>query len=294
MHPRLAVEYLWIESEGDQLTDQSLAAAGGKGLFTRAVERALLDCQADIAIHSLKDLPTKIVPGLTIVAIPRRADPRDCLITHHQVATIEDLPHNAVIGTASPRRASQLLERRSDFDIQLLRGNVETRLRKVLEEQQVDATLLAAAGLGRCGLEEHDKFPLDTDIMLPAAGQGALAVQCRIDDSVAMGRCLPLNHAATSAAVHCERAIIAGLSGDCHSPIAVYAQPLEPDAQRYRLRARVLAPDGSQCAQIDVESACDGLTRSAHDAVKALKDQGADQLLVMKPPQRSSVGSGVA
>lgn len=290
MHPRLAVEYVWIESEGDQLTNQSLAASGGKGLFARAVERALLAGEADIAIHSLKDLPTTNTPGLTTVAIPPRADARDCLITHHAATTIEDLPHNAVIGTASPRRAAQLLQRRSDLDMQLLRGNVDTRLRKVLEEKQVDATLLAAAGLARCGLDEYAKLPLDPDIMLPAAGQGALAVQCRIDDSVSMGRCLPMNHAATSAAVHCERAVIAGLSGDCHSPIAVYAQPLEPGGQQYRLRAAVWAPDGSQCARIDVESAFNNLSKAAAQAVAALKDQGAEQLLAMNSVQNSTVG----
>jgi len=290
LHPHVKVEFRWIESQGDSLADQPLAEVGGKGLFTKTVETALLGGHADVAVHSLKDLPTQLTPGLTIAAIPRRADARDCLIAP-EASRITDLRHGAVIGTASPRRSSQLLRIRPDFEIRLLRGNVETRLNKVMEVRQFDATLLAMAGLKRSGLGAHARKPIELDEMLPAAAQGALAVQCRVDDHLSITRCLPLNDAATSAAVHCERKVIDGLAGNCHSAIAVHAQPIDAESRVYRVRAQVLSADGEQFIEEQIEARAQELTHAADQIVKALRDRGAVQLLVATATkQRAVVG----
>lgn len=279
LHPHVDLEFRWIESEGDQQTERSLASSGGKGLFARAVERALLDGEADVAVHSLKDLPTQLTPGLAIAAIPRRGDARDCLIAA-DAATIEDLPHAAVVGTASPRRSAQLLRLRPDLQVVLLRGNIETRLRKVLEERLMAATLLSAAGLQRASLGQYADKPIDPEQMLPAAGQGALAIQCRMDDHVATARCLPLNDPAASAAVHFERRVVDGLAGSCHSPIAAYAQPTDPGAATFALRALVLSPDGVTCLEAPARHTAAGqLASAAAEMVQALLDQGAAAVL---------------
>lgn len=287
LHPQLEVTYVWIESEGDQFTDVSLAVAGGKGLFAKAIERALLDGKADLAVHSLKDLPTKATKGLIVAAIPRREDPRDCLVARNGAGSIEELPHGATFGTASPRRAAQVLRLRPDVKIELIRGNVQTRLRKVLEPvdattggKHYDATLMAVAGLTRAGLGEHARHILDPSIMLPAAGQGALALQCRGDDHITMQRCLPLNDATTSQAVELERAIIHGLHGDCHSPIAALAEPTVIDGLAgYRLRACVISPDGKTLAGADERGGGKAIRRLASRVLQLLREAGCDAIL---------------
>ena len=279
LHPQVELEFVWIESEGDRQLGRTLASSGGKGLFARAVERALLTGEADVAVHSLKDLPTQLTPELTLAAIPRRGDARDCLIAP-EAATIAALPPEAVVGTASPRRCAQLLHLRPDLQVTLLRGNVETRLRKVLEQHEVDATLLSVAGLKRAGLARYADQPIDPELILPAAGQGALAIQCRQDDHVALSRCLPLNDPGTSAAVHFERDVVAGLGGTCHSPIAVYARPTGAGAAAFALRARVLSPDGLTCLDTKPLRAATGqLAGAARRMVQALLDQGAAAVL---------------
>jgi len=279
LHPNLTIEYRWIESEGDQQTDASLAEAGGKGLFAQALHRALLASEADLAVHSMKDLPAddQDAAGLIIAAVPPRADVRDCLIAPPEVRTIDGLPTSATVGTASPRRAAQLLMRRPDLRIQLIRGNVDTRLRRVLEDHRYDATLLAAAGLQRADLAQHADRPIDPDLMLPAAAQGALAIQCRSDDHTTLVRCLAINDSATAQAVHAERQVVAGLGGDCHSAIAVLAESAGDGG--YRLRARVLSPDGGQCLRFDDTAPAKRLGRLAGQAVQALRAQGADRVL---------------
>lgn len=300
LHPRVEVQYRWIESEGDRHDGVMLAEHGGKGLFTSALEEALLRGEADLAVHSLKDLPAVDRTGLAIAAIPPRGDVRDCLISRSGAATIAELPPAAVVGTASPRRAAQLLRVRPDLRVQLLRGNVDTRLRKVLDAEDAasthgapgsihyDATLLAAAGLQRLGLKEHLRHPIDAETILPAACQGALAIQCRADDHVTLTRCLPLNDAATATAVHAERAVVAGLSADCHSPVAVLGEPvkLDPhsvkrnaDAHWFRLRVRVLSPDGSACLEADEKCKTRELRRLVKQIVKDLTARGARQIL---------------
>ncbi len=253
LHPRVTIEYLWLESQGDQQANVSLADAGGKGLFARAIEQALLDGRADVAVHSLKDLPVDDTAGLCLVAVPARHDVRDCLITAVDgIAIIEELPVEAVVGTASPRRAAQLKLLRPDLRIELMRGNIDTRLRKVIEEHQCDATLLAVSGLHRAGLEAYATKVIEPETMLPAACQGALAIQCRRDDHVTLSRCLPLNDPVTSTAVHMERTVVAGLQGDCRSPIAALAQPEHRDNEAgYRLRVRALDPQGRRSVDAD-------------------------------------------
>jgi hydroxymethylbilane synthase len=282
LHRGLAVEFRWIESEGDLQPEARLADAGGKGMFVRRVEQALLNGHADLAVHSLKDIPSDQTAGLTIAAVPQRADVRDCLIAP-EAATIDDLPHGALVGTSSPRRAAQLLQRRPDLQVINFRGNVDTRLRKVLEDRLVQATFLAMAGLVRVGSAEHATKPIDTDTMLPAACQGALALQCRGDDHVTLSRCLPLNDPAAAAAVHFERAVVADLHGDCHSPIAALAEPLTADARRFRVRVRVLNPAGTRMLHRDSEADTRDLARAARRIVQELRAEGADALLHAPP-----------
>jgi hydroxymethylbilane synthase len=293
LHPQVDIQYRWIESEGDRHDGVMLAEHGGKGLFTSALEDALLRGHADVAVHSLKDLPAADRTGLAIAAIPPRADVRDVLISRNGAATIAELPEAAIVGTASPRRAAQLLRLRPDLRVQLLRGNVDTRLRKVLDDDapggpRYHATLLAAAGLKRLGLTGQLQHPIDVDEVLPAACQGALAIQCRADDHVTLTRCLPLNDPSTSTAVHAERAIVLGLSADCHSPIAVLGEPvqLDPhsvrrnsDAHWFRLRVRVLSSDGTTCLQADERCKTRELRRLVKQLVGDLTDRGARQLL---------------
>lgn len=279
IRPEVVIEYHTVESEGDALLDAPLADAGGKGLFTRAVEEVLLSGKADLAVHSLKDLPAGpngSAAGLAIAATPRREDVRDCLISRVGAKSIRDLPANAVLGTASPRRAAQALRLRPDLQIKLIRGNVETRLRKVLEEKLYDATLLACAGLRRAGLERHADAPLDFEEMLPAGCQGALVLQCRAEDHVTLSRCLPLNDPATGTAVHAERQFIAGLAGDCHSAIAALVEPVGP---QFRVRLRVLSPDGTRCLDHDETVTPKALTRLPKKTVASLLERGAREML---------------
>ncbi len=279
LHTHVAVEYVWIESAGDRFATANLADVGGKGLFVREIEKALLQEKADIAVHSMKDMPAapmEVTQGLVIAAVPPRADARDCLVTRDGTASIDALPQGAVVGTSSPRRAAQLRHLRNDLRVEPLRGNIDTRLRKVIEDGVVDATLLAVAGLERGGLAEHASHPVDPNAVLPAAGQGALAIQCRGDDHVTLRRCMPLNHAASSQTAHAERDVVAALRGDCHSPIAVYGQ-IEGDA--LRLRARVLSPDGVQLIEADKSAKLSQAGRLVKRVIRRLRETGAEAIL---------------
>jgi len=315
-HPGIEVRYRWIESEGDRRAG-SLADAGGKGLFTAAVEQVLLAGDADLAVHSLKDLPAGQTPRLTLAAVPRRNDHRDCLITADGRTSVQSLRDGEVVGTSSPRRGAQVRRLRPGVEVRLIRGNVDTRLRKVLgagfrvpgsepdgatartmdpgpRTPDYHATLLAAAGLKRLGLDDFAARTVPEQDILPAACQGALALQCRADDHVTLTRCLPLNHAVTAAAVHAERELVAMLGTDCHSPLAVLVQPIQRPgagegngraapgvgaAGRYRIRARVLSPDGSHCAEDDREADAEQLRHAMRDVCAALVRQGAAELL---------------
>ncbi len=285
-HPQAQIEYRWFQSEADRLPMQRLARAGGKGLFVRGIERALLDGEADVAVHSLKDVPADVTTaGLIFAAIPLRVDPRDCLVTAEGL-TLDQLPSAARIGTASPRRAAQLLQHRPDLRISLLRGNVETRLRKVRQDRQFHATILAMAGLIRGGHDLSAMKPLDPDTWLPAAGQGALGVQCRGDDHSTLRHLLCLNDPASSEAVHAERDVVRQLGCNCHSAIGVLCEPLPAgeSPQRdptpgFRLRVWVGSPDGQRTATFEGQAKAGRLVPLARDAVKSLKAQGAIGLL---------------
>lgn len=293
LHPRLTIEYRWIESEGDRRTE-SLARIGGKGLFTRGIEKALLAEEADIAVHSLKDLPARDTSGLTLAAIPKRADVRDCLVAREPVASIDRLPQGAIVGSSSPRRAAQLLACRPDLRIEPIRGNVETRLAKVLDHTDASdyhATLMAHAGLARLGLHEHTTIALELDAMLPASCQGALAIQCRSDDHVTLTRCLPLNNPTSATATHAERQIVAGLGASCHSALAVLVEPLtvvRKNDPAYRVRARVLSHDGRQQIEADNVTPAKELRRLVKHTVRELNRRGARALLAEAPAWQES------
>ncbi len=207
-------------TQGDKTLDKPLPLIGGKGLFTQELEQALLDGRIHLAVHSLKDLPVEDSPGLTLGAIVGRADVRDVLIAADG-RTLATLPRGAVIGTSSLRRQSQLRRQRPDLDVRSIRGNVETRIRKV-QEGQYDATVLAAAGVTRLGLEQYVAEWLPLEIMLPAPGQGALAVQCRADDTDTLELLASIHQPEVAAAVTAERAFLHALGGGCATPVAAY------------------------------------------------------------------------
>jgi hydroxymethylbilane synthase len=238
-----AVEIVPIRTTGDRIQDRTLAEAGGKGLFTKEIEEALLAGAVDLAVHSAKDMPTWLPGGLVIGAVLPREDPRDALLSRTGAPGLDALAQGAVLGTASLRRQAQALMRRPDLKVVPFRGNVETRLRK-LGEGLADATLLAVAGLKRLGRAEAIGAILQPEEMLPAAGQGIIAIERRLDDARAERLLAPLDHAPTAAALLAERAVLAALDGSCRTPIAAFAEPGGVGA--LRLRALIALPDGSR------------------------------------------------
>jgi len=238
--PALEVRLHELVTKGDKILDVALARVGGKGLFVKEIEDALLTRDAEIAVHSMKDLPAVLADGLAIGAVPEREDPRDALCARDG-RRFEDLPRGAKVGTSSLRRAAQLKALRPDLHIETVRGNVETRLRKIHEG--LDAVVLAYAGLRRLGLAEHATHVFDPSQMLPAVAQGALALEARADDAATMARLAPLDHAATRHRVEAERGLLRRLEGGCQVPIAAHATV---DDGRLTLRALVASLDGSR------------------------------------------------
>ncbi len=259
-----------IKTTGDHLQTASLLQAGGKGLFTKEIEEALLAGSIDVAVHSLKDLPTQTPVGLIIAAIPPREDPRDALAG----SKLHDLRQGARVGTSSGRRAAQLRAIRPDLHIEPIRGNVDTRLRK-LREGQYDAIMLAAAGLKRLGMESEIAEFLAPEQVCPAAGQGALGIETRSNDP-AMEICRGLNHWESSVAVACERAALAALGGGCQLPVGAFAQCAE---DRLQAMAAVVAQDGSRCLRAQRT----GPLRNPEDLGRAVAEellaQGARSIL---------------
>lgn len=241
-----------ISTKGDRILDRTLAEIGGKGLFTDELNTGLRDRSIDLAVHSLKDLPTADEEGLRTVAILARDNPLDILMLATsdgpRPATLDDVPEGARIGTASLRRKAQILRARPDLELVPLRGNIGTRLAK-LSVKDMHATVLAMAGLNRMEYAQPDWVGLSPDIMLPAAGQGALAVQCRADDDALIALLSDLDDAITHACIAAERSFLAGLDGSCRTPIAALATRHEDDPTMARLRGRLLAEDGTQCAE---------------------------------------------
>jgi hydroxymethylbilane synthase len=252
-HPGLQIELVPLLTQGDRIQDRSLAAIGGKGLFIKELEVAIEDLRADIAVHSMKDVPADLPHGLTIGAVLKRADPRDALATTSGIARLEDLPQGAIVGTSSLRRQAQLYALRPDLSIQSLRGNVDTRIRK-LDAGGMDAIVLACAGLVRLGLESRITARLDPKVCLPAVTQGVIGIECRSNDVRTAGLLQALEDAATRKVMDAERAFAARLGGSCQSPIAAYA---ELDADRITLRGLVAEPDGSRLLR-DTESGSAG------------------------------------
>jgi hydroxymethylbilane synthase len=243
-HPGIEVEIKVISTKGDRVLDVSLPKLGeqGKGLFTKELEDALFERRVDLAVHSLKDLPTELPPGLHIGAICEREDARDALVARNPTVSFNELPDRALIGTSSLRRQAQLKSARPDLVIEPVRGNVDTRLRK-LDEGRYDAIVLAAAGLHRLGHANRITEHLSEDLMLPAVGQGALAIETREDDARTGEIIHPLDHEATRLACSAERAFLKGLGGGCLVPIAAYATI---ESEVMTLNGLVASPDGSE------------------------------------------------
>lgn len=263
------IELVVIKTTGDRIQDRSLAAAGGKGLFTKELEEHLSAGDIDLAVHSMKDVPTILPDGLGILCLLPREDVRDALIAR-ECRSLTDLPKGAHIGTASLRRQAQLLRHRPDFRVTTLRGNVETRLRKV-SEGAFDATLLAMAGLRRLGLLEHAGAPIAVSELLPAVAQGAVGIECRVDDRRVADLLAPLDHAETRTTVTAERALLAALDGSCRTPIAALA---ELAGDRLHLRAEILKPDGSQSVVTERVGGVQDAAAMGSDAGAELKRRG--------------------
>jgi hydroxymethylbilane synthase len=265
-HAGVGVELIPISTKGDRIQDRSLAAIGGKGLFIKELEVALEEHRADMAVHSMKDVPSDLPDGFVIAAVLPRADPRDALLTA-TAERIEDLPRGARVGTSSLRRQAQLLSTRPDLRIEALRGNVDTRLRR-LDDGELDAIILACAGLIRLGWESRITARLDTRVCLPAVSQGIIGIECRSDDSCTRTLLSALNDSATRAAMDAERAFAGRLGGSCQSPIAAYATL---DGNRLTLDGLVAEPDGSRLLR-------DSITGGAEEP-RSLGEELADRVL---------------
>lgn len=272
----LAFEVVPIVTRGDRILDVTLSKVGGKGLFVKEIEEALLSGEIDIAIHSMKDMPFELPEGLTIGCVPKREDPRDALV-NLTASTLADLPSGAVVGTSSLRRAAQLKARRPDLVIESLRGNIDTRLRK-LESEGLDAIVLAAAGLRRMGWGERITALLDPEDCLPAVGQGALAIECREADDEVRALLARLTDTATARAVEAERVLLGLLNGGCQVPIGAYAtvESDAPDAV-VSLTGMVASPDGETL--LKAAAASSDPAQAGREVAEALLAQGADAIL---------------
>ena len=282
LHPGLIVELVEIKTHGDRDRNTPLAAIGGVGLFTKEIQRALLDSSVDVAVHSLKDLPTQGPAELVLAAVPPREDVADALISPEH-RTIDCLPKGARVGTSSPRRRAQLLFRRPDLEVVTIRGNVETRLNQALEGR-LDAVVLAWAGLKRLGLEVHVTERMAPPEFLPAVGQGALGIECRREDSAVQAFLEPLDDSATHRAVRAERAALADLEGGCVIPMAAWGRDLpsvsgEPDSQLLAIDAVVFDQDGRNRVFVTLRGPRQDPEVLGNAAARALRAQGAERLL---------------
>ncbi|MDP4200334.1 MAG: hydroxymethylbilane synthase [Bacteroidota bacterium] len=274
-YPGLKIDIEIIHTMGDKILDSSLSQIGGKGVFTKEIETALLDRSIDIAVHSLKDLPTAIAEDLTIAAIPERAPVEDAFLAKDPNTRLMDLPDGARIATGSLRRKAQLLSKRPDFQIIDIRGNVPTRIRKMLDSNW-DGMILASAGLHRLGLTEHMVHAISVEWVLPAVGQGALGIQCRADDPKTIGLLAALDHAATRYAVTAERALLSEMGGGCQVPIGAFGRVI---GDTLELTACVAALTGESVIR---GSQSGPVTDAAHigaELASILLGQGGRQIL---------------
>jgi hydroxymethylbilane synthase len=273
-HHGLEIELVPMVTQGDRIQDRSLAAIGGKGLFIKELEVALEERRADIAVHSMKDLPGDLPAGLTIAAVLERADPRDALLSR-KAGRLHDLPHGARLGTSSLRRQAQLMAARPDLRIEPLRGNVDTRLRR-LDAGEMDAIVLACAGLIRLGLESRITARLDPAISLPAVAQGVIGIECRETDARTLALVSALNHRDTRIAMDAERAFAHRLGGSCQSPIAAHARL---EGRGLLLEGLVAEPDGSRLLRDTLSGSIDEPAALGHQLAERILAAGARSLL---------------
>ena len=273
-HAGLEVALLPLSTRGDELLEQRLDQAGGKGLFVKELENAMADGRADIAVHSMKDVPAELPPGFALAAIGEREDPRDAFLSP-RYASFAALPAGATVGTSSLRREAQIAARYPGLKVTLLRGNVETRLAK-LARGDYDAIVLAVAGLVRLGLERHIRLKLPSEDLLPAPGQGALGIECLAARNEVLELLKPLADFATAACVRAERAVSRALGGSCTIPLAAHA---EAKGGRLRLRALVASPDGRRIARTEREGAIADPEALGAQAADELRGRGAVEIL---------------
>ena len=273
-HPHLSVDFLGITTQADKRLDVTLTEIGGKGLFVKELEEALFDGRADIAVHSMKDVPMELPSGLCLPVIGEREDPRDAFVSN-QYASLMQLPSGAVVGTSSLRRQTQVCALRADIELRNLRGNVNTRLQR-LDNGDYDAIILAAAGLKRMQFGDRIRACLSTEQSLPAAGQGALGIECREEDEATFALIAPLNHSITQYCVEAERALCRRIGGGCKVPVAAFAQIHHGVLS---LRGLVANRDGTRILRVHHEGDpknADGIgTRAAEE----LLQQGAEKIL---------------
>ncbi|GAA3943549.1 hydroxymethylbilane synthase [Litoribacillus peritrichatus] len=274
IHPELEVELVAMSTRGDKILDAPLAKVGGKGLFVKELERCLLDGEADIAVHSMKDVPMEFPEGLGLSVICEREDPRDAFVSN-SFASLNDLPNGAVVGTSSLRRQCQLMKSRPDLEIRWLRGNVQTRLSK-LDDGQYDAIILATAGLLRLEMKDRIAERISPEKSLPAGGQGAVGIECRVDDEKTIELIKALHHEATATRVLAERAMNRRLEGGCQVPIACYAE-LQED--QIWLRGLVGSPDGKTMLRHEVRGNSSDAEALGIEVAEALLAQGAQAIL---------------
>ncbi|WP_461537242.1 hydroxymethylbilane synthase [Spongorhabdus nitratireducens] len=273
-HPDLEVELVAMTSRGDRILDAPLAKIGGKGLFVKELETAMLENRADIAVHSMKDVPMEFPEGLGLAVICEREDPRDAFVSN-TFNSIDELPEGAVVGTSSLRRQCQLMADRPDLKIRFLRGNVNTRLAK-LDAGEYDAIILAAAGLIRLEMADRIRNYISTEQSLPAGGQGAVGIECRTDDAEMLELLKPLHHEKTASCVLAERAMNKRLNGGCQVPIGGFAVL---EGENIYLRGLVGSPDGETMLRSEVRGPAVQAEQLGIQVAESLLEQGADKIL---------------
>ena len=274
LYPKMEVSILGMTTQGDQILNVTLSKIGGKGLFVKELETALEEGRADIAVHSLKDVPMHMPDGFMLCCIGKREDPRDAFVSN-DYANLESLPPGSVVGTSSLRRESQLRARFPLLNIEPLRGNVQTRLRK-LDEGQYAAIILAAAGLKRLGLGTRIRDLISPEDSLPAVGQGALGIECRTDRPELTALLRPLHDDDTAACVYAERAMSRALAGSCQVPLGGFA---EVSGDKLRMRGFVASPDGKRLVRADQTASIKSPEDLGNAVAAALRAQGADEIL---------------
>jgi hydroxymethylbilane synthase len=274
LHPGLEVELLPLSTRGDELVDRRLDEAGGKGLFIKELESAMAEGRADLAVHSMKDVPAELPPGFVLAAVGEREDPRDALVSR-RYDSFGAMPPGAVVGTSSLRREAQIAAAHPRLEVKLLRGNVETRLAK-LDRGEYDAVVLAVAGLARLGLESRIRRRLAAEEILPAPGQGALGLECLAERSDLISFLKKLEDPAIEACVRAERAVSRALGGSCTIPLGAYA---EMAGGALRLRALVASPDGTRIARADESGPAGDPDALGLRAAQVLRRQGAEEIL---------------